>query len=91
MAGAVGGAGGNGSNTTVGSLTLTAGAGGQVGSSGTPTQAWPGQPGGNGFPNGEYGQDTSQYGPAPPAAEAVLVRSVPVAHLAAARSAAWPT
>ncbi|MBU9175849.1 phage tail protein [Burkholderia gladioli] len=63
VAGAVGGAGGNGSNTTVGSLTLTAGAGGQVGSSGTPTQAWPGQPGGNGFPNGEYGQDTSQYGP----------------------------
>ncbi|MGS1029402.1 glycine-rich domain-containing protein [Burkholderia glumae] len=63
VAGAIGGAGGNGSNTIVGSLTLNAGAGGQVGSSGAPTQAWPGQPGGNGFPNGEYGQDTSQYGP----------------------------
>ncbi|MDN7741569.1 MULTISPECIES: phage tail protein [Burkholderia] len=63
VAGAVGGPGGNGSNTVIGSLTLTAGAGGQVGSSGAPTQAWPGQPGGNGFPNGEYGQDTSQYGP----------------------------
>ncbi|MGX5879400.1 hypothetical protein MJS38_04370, partial [Burkholderia gladioli] len=63
VAGAVGGTGGNGSNTVIGSLTLNAGAGGQVGSSGAPTQAWPGQPGGNGFPNGEYGQDTSQYGP----------------------------
>ncbi|WP_257755199.1 hypothetical protein [Burkholderia glumae] len=63
VAGAIGAAGGNGSNTIVGSLTLNAGAGGQVGSSGAPTQAWPGQPGGNGFPNGEYGQDTSQYGP----------------------------
>ncbi|WP_244125697.1 hypothetical protein [Burkholderia gladioli] len=63
VAGAVGGAGGNGSNTSVGSDVLPAGAGGQVGSSGAPSQAWPGQPGGNGFPNGEYGQDTSQYGP----------------------------
>ncbi|WP_186177880.1 phage tail protein [Burkholderia gladioli] len=63
VAGAVGGAGGNGSNTSVGSDVLAAGAGGQVGTSGAPTQAWPGQPGGNGFPNGDYGQDTSQYGP----------------------------
>ncbi|WP_244130916.1 phage tail protein [Burkholderia gladioli] len=63
VGGAVGQPGGNGSNTTVGTDVLVAGAGGQVGSGGTPTQAWPGQPGGNGFPNGEYGQDTSQYGP----------------------------
>ncbi|WP_186223602.1 phage tail protein [Burkholderia gladioli] len=63
VGGAVGQPGGNGSNTTVGTDVLVAGAGGQVGSSGAPTQAWPGQPGGNGFPNGEYGQDTSQYGP----------------------------
>ncbi|MGS1045099.1 glycine-rich domain-containing protein [Burkholderia glumae] len=61
--GAVGQPGGNGGNTIVGTDVLVAGAGGQVGSSGSPTQAWPGQPGGNGFPNGEYGQDTSQYGP----------------------------
>ncbi|WP_236577882.1 glycine-rich domain-containing protein [Burkholderia glumae] len=86
VAGAVGGAGGNGGNTTVGSLTLTAGAGGQVGGSGAPTQAWPGQPGETASRTASTVRTRPSTGRARQAAAAVVARSARAAHRAVVQS-----